>query len=74
MTAPRSITRSALINILAEGLGLDPHRTTRVRIHPDRIVAEVITDRDDPEAVIPHEGATPRKLVRFSVVEDGATS
>jgi hypothetical protein len=74
VSTPRTITRSAFIDVLATGLGLDPRRTTHVWIARGQIVAELITDRDDPDATISYDGAAARKLVRIVVVEDGAAS
>lgn len=72
MRVLRTITRSALVEAVT-ALGLDPARTKRLEITPDGLSAEVLTDRDDPTAVIPYPGAEPRKTVRIFIEEGGAS-
>lgn len=72
MSAPRTITRSALVEAVT-ALGLDSARTTRLVITPSELIAEVLTDRDDPMAVIPYPEAEPRKTVRIFIEGGGAS-
>jgi hypothetical protein len=73
MSTPRTITQSAFVKAISD-LGLNPDATLWVRLGPGTVEAEVITDRDDPDATISYDGAAARKLVRIVVVEDGAAS
>lgn len=72
MSAPRTITRSAVVEATT-ALGLDPAVIKRLEIAPSELIAEVLTDRDDPMATIPYPGAEPRKTVRIPI-EDGGES